>query len=113
MHGTSGAHRDLARFARRGLVAGIVVAALATRAGDGGIQIVSASSGAVVRVTDRAADGDAAGRPAVVAVVMPVVASSGPARSDPRRPHPRPLAVVKVPFVCAVHVAEGDPASDD
>jgi hypothetical protein len=82
---------------KRALVVGVVIAALMIWAGDSLVPIASASSGSGVTLRDRGSDRDA---------VAPLLRPA-PVRDARRRPQPRPLAVAFVPFVCAVHLAEG------
>ena len=90
---------------KRALVVGVVVAALMTWAGDSVVPIASASSGGGTALRDRGSDR--------AAPVTPLLRPA-PVRDARRRPQPRPLAVAFVPFVCAVHLAEGaDAAATD
>ena len=71
-------------------------------AGEGVVPAVSASSVGAAAISDRGADRVADDTRAATPRFRP--ASVLEAR---RRPVPQPVPVVAVPFVCAVHLAEG------
>jgi hypothetical protein len=79
-----------------------VIAALMTWAGHTLVPMVSASSVGVVALADRGADR----APDIARAAAPPFRPASVLDAG-RRPVPQPVPVVAVPFVCAVHLAEG------
>ena len=94
---------------KRTVVVSAILAGLMALAGPA----ASASSGVIRAVADRSALDDAVSPAFPVRAATAVPPVDAPARTAPRQPRPQPLAVVRVPFLCAVHLAEGSDGSDD
>jgi hypothetical protein len=91
---------------KRPFLACLIIAGMMAWAGHSMVPVVSASSASVAAVADRGADRVADAARAVAPPFSP--ASVLDAR---RRPVPQPVPVVAVPFVCAVHLADGTDAA--
>jgi hypothetical protein len=94
------------RRVKRPFLACLIIAGLMAWAGNSMVPVAAASSNSAAAVADRGADRVADAARAAAPSFRP--ASVLDAR---RRPLPQPVPVVAVPFVCAVHLAEGADAA--